>query len=61
MPVATQGLRILHRTTVKAMADFKPPDLPQAVDIFGANPLGEGVWIGGGIGFRWDDNVHMQN
>jgi taurine dioxygenase len=61
MPVAQQGLRILHRTTVKAMADFKHPDLPQAVDIFGENPLGEGVWIGGGIGFRWDDAIHMQN
>ena len=44
------------------MADFKPVDLPQAVDIHSANPLNaDGVWIGGGIGFRWDDDIHMQN
>jgi taurine dioxygenase len=63
MPVSQQGLRILHRTTVKAMEDFRPAGgLPQAVDVFGANPLnGDGVWIGGGIGFRWDESIHMQN
>jgi len=38
-----------------------PNPKPQAVDIFSENPLGEGVWIGGGIGFRWDDSIKMQN
>eukprot|EP00290_Baffinella_frigidus_P008402 CAMPEP_0180137666 /NCGR_PEP_ID=MMETSP0986-20121125/12374_1 /TAXON_ID=697907 /ORGANISM="non described non described, Strain CCMP2293" /LENGTH=352 /DNA_ID=CAMNT_0022079223 /DNA_START=89 /DNA_END=1147 /DNA_ORIENTATION=- len=62
MSVEKQGLRILHRTTVKAMGDFKPENLPQAVDIFAPNPLGDdGVWIGGGIGFRWDESIKMQN
>lgn len=58
-----QGLRILHRTTVRATHPFKPGfGLPQAIDIFGPNPLNkDGVWIGGGIGFRWDDDIHMQN
>eukprot|EP01051_Picozoa_sp_SAG22_P015325 SAG22_NODE_1984_length_3206_cov_2.186675_2_plen_117_part_00 len=68
MPVSQQGLRILHRVTVKAMADFLPAfGLPPAVNIQGPNPLpaeagkAPGVWIGGGIGFRWDENIHMQN
>jgi taurine dioxygenase len=31
------------------------------VDIYGPNPFGAGVWQGGGIGFRWDDGIRMQN
>ena len=63
LPVATQGLRILHRTTVKATRDLTPPHgLPQFVDIHGPNQLNEdGYWVGGGVGFRWDDSIHMQN
>lgn len=57
-----QGLRVLHRTTVKAMVNFDPPHgLPPALNVFGANPLGQGVWIGSGVGFRWDDGIRMQN
>lgn len=57
-----QGLRILHRTTVKATQPFEPGfGLPQATDIYGPNPFGEGVWIGGGIGFRWAEGIHFQN
>lgn len=58
-----QGLRIMHRTTVEATQDFEPGfGLPQAVNIYGPNPFNsDGVWIGGGIGFRWDVNIHMQN
>lgn len=60
--VGKRGLRILHRTTVRAMQDFKPGfGLPQAVNIYGPNPAGNGVWIGGGIGYRWDENIRMQN
>ena len=87
---AKVGLRILHRTTVKAVADFKPPfGLPQGADVYAPNPLNaDGVWMccaaclscvgravqfydcpgvcpriaqGGGIGFRWDSEIHMQN
>jgi len=50
-----------HLSPTKAMADFRAPELPQALDINSKNPVGEGVWIGGGIGFRWDDSIHMQN
>ncbi|MEI4264264.1 hypothetical protein [Roseovarius sp. D0-M9] len=26
-----------------------------------ANPIGEGVWQGGGVGFRWEDGIPMRN
>lgn len=60
----TQGLRILHRTTVAGMIDFDPhPNfgLPNKLNIQGQNPWGKGIFIGGGLGFRWDPNIHMQN
>ena len=56
------GLRILHRTTIKAMINFDPPfGLPAQANMHGANPLGQGVWQGGGLGFRWDETIPMQN
>ena len=62
MPVEQQGLRIMHRSTVKGVQDLAPHfDLPQHVRIDGPNPIGEGVWQGGGIGFRWDDGIPMRN
>ena len=62
MPVEQQGLRIMHRSTVKGMQDLAPGfDLPQHVRIDGPNPVGEGVWQGGGVGFRWDDDIRMRN
>ncbi len=62
MPVEQQGLRIMHRSTVKGIQDLAPGfDLPQHVDIDGPNPVGEGVWQGGGVGFRWDDGIKMRN
>lgn len=64
-PPEEQGLRIMHRVTVKAVEDFAPPfGLPQFMDISGPNPFENsdgGVWQGGGLGFRWDENIHMQN
>jgi taurine dioxygenase len=58
-----QGLRVLHRTTVKATQPLKPGfGLPQATDIYGPNPFGDdGVWIGGGIGYRFAEDLHYQN
>eukprot|EP00931_Biecheleriopsis_adriatica_P089837 TRINITY_DN63913_c0_g1_i1.p1 TRINITY_DN63913_c0_g1~~TRINITY_DN63913_c0_g1_i1.p1 ORF type:complete len:373 (-),score=61.52 TRINITY_DN63913_c0_g1_i1:181-1299(-) len=57
-----QGRRVLHRTTVQAMQPFAPkPPLPQVMNIGGPNPLGKGVWIAGGVGFRWDPFIRMQN
>ncbi len=58
-----QGLRIMHRATVKAPFEHFAPGhgLPQALDIGGANPFGQGVWQAGGIGFRWDATAPMQN
>jgi taurine dioxygenase len=63
-PPEQRGLRILHRTTVAGMANFDPPpqfQLPPVIDVYGANPFGKGVFIGGGLGFRWDPAIHMQN
>ena len=54
-PASVQGLRIMHRTTVKATQDFEPHfGLPLWLNIHGENPFSEGIWQGGGIGFRWD-------
>lgn len=63
LPPEQQGLRIMHRTTTKAPRNFAPPfGLPQFADIHGPSPFGgKGVWQGGGIGFRWDDSIRMQN
>lgn len=62
MPAEKQGLRIMHRSTVKGVRDLEPRfGLPQYVKIDDPNPVGEGVWQGGGVGFRWDEDIAMQN
>jgi len=63
LPASEQGLRIMHRTTGKAPFEgFEPKfGLPQYVNIHGPSPFGDGVWIGGGIGFRFDESLHYQN
>ena len=62
LPVEQQGLRIMHRSTVRGVDEFKPRyGLPLYVNIRGSNPFGEGVWQAGGVGFRWDDSIPMQN
>ncbi len=61
-PAEEQGLRIMHRSTVRGVEDFKPHfGLPQYLDIRGPSPFGDGVWQAGGVGFRWDDGIPMQN
>ncbi|WP_051208325.1 TauD/TfdA dioxygenase family protein [Saccharospirillum impatiens] len=62
LPVDEQGLRIMHRSTVRGVQDLSPGfDLPQYLNIDGPSPFGEGVWKGGGIGFRWEEGIPMQN
>jgi taurine dioxygenase len=57
-----QGLRILHRSTVRGVQNLMPDfGLPMQLNIFGPSPLGDGVWQAGGLGFRWDDSLPMQN
>lgn len=62
LPAEEQGLRIMHRSTVRGVSDLRPRfGLPIQVDIHGPKPFGEGVWQAGGIGFRWDESIPMQN
>ncbi|MBO6521200.1 MAG: TauD/TfdA family dioxygenase [Rhodospirillales bacterium] len=62
LPAEEQGLRIMHRSTVRGVQDLAPGfGLPSYLDIYGPNPLGEGVWHSGGLGFRWEDGIPMQN
>ena len=61
-PVEEQGLRIMHRSTVRGIDLLRPRhELPLYLDIHGPNPAGGGVWQGGGIGFRWEADIPMQN
>ena len=61
-PATEQGLRIMHRSTVKGVEDLKPGyGLPQYLDIRSPSPFGDGVWQAGGVGYRWDDGIPMQN
>jgi taurine dioxygenase len=61
-PAAQQGLRIMHRSTVRGVEDLAPGfGLPLQLNIAGPSPFGDGVWQCGGIGFRWDDGIPMQN
>lgn len=61
-PVEKQGLRIMHRSTVRGVEDLAPGfGLPLVCDIGGPSPFGPGVWQSGGVGLRWDDAVPMQN
>ncbi|WP_376696218.1 TauD/TfdA dioxygenase family protein [Wenzhouxiangella sp. EGI_FJ10305] len=62
LPPEKQGLRIMHRSTVRGVGEFTPHfDLPARVNIRGPNPFDGGVWHAGGIGFRWDASIPMQN
>ena len=62
MPPSKVGLRIMHRTTIGALRDFEPHfGLPQYMEIDGPSPFGQGIWQGGGIGFRFDESLHFQN
>jgi taurine dioxygenase len=62
LSAAEQGLRIMHRTTVHATQNFEPGfGLPQVTDIYAPNPFGDGVWLGGGIGYKWDHTIRYQN
>ncbi len=64
LPPEQQGLRIMHRSTVKGVDLLRPRhDLPEYLNIEGPSPdkSGAGVWHSGGVGFRWQSNIPMQN
>jgi len=61
-PVEEQGLRIMDRSTVRGVSELAPDfGLPLQLDIAGPSPFGAGVWQVGGLGFRWDEDIPMQN
>jgi taurine dioxygenase len=63
MPAEQQGLRIMDRVTVMARQNLAPHfGLPQYLNIAGPNLLNrDGIWLAGGVGFRWKDDIPMQN
>lgn len=61
-PASEQGLRIMHRSTVRGVSVLQPDfGLPLHLDIYAPSPLGSGVWQAGGLGFRWNEQARMQN
>ena len=62
LPPDEQGLRIMHRSTVRGVQDLAPGfGLPPYFNIHELSPFGEGVWQAGGVGFRWNDGIPMRN
>ena len=62
LPAQEQGLRIMHRSTVRGMSDLSADfGLPDRLPIEGPSPFGDGVWQAGGLGFRWDAHIPMRN
>lgn len=63
LPAEQQGLRIMDRVTIKSPRNLAPHfGLPQHINIFKPHPLNQdGVWQAGSIGFRWKDDIPMQN
>jgi taurine dioxygenase len=62
-PADQQGLRIMDRVTIKSPRNMAPHfGLPQYIQISRSHPLNkDGVWQAGGVGFRWKDDIPMQN
>ncbi|MCZ0926205.1 TauD/TfdA family dioxygenase [Halomonas janggokensis] len=63
MSAEEQGLRIMDRVTIKARQNLAPHfELPQYINLSGPHPFNrDGVWKAGGVGFRWKDDIPMQN
>ena len=63
MPADKQGLRIMDRVTIKARQALAPHfGLPQFINLSGPHPFNkDGIWQAGGVGFRWKDDIRMQN
>lgn len=63
LPAEQQGLRIMDRVTIKAPRNLSPHfGLPQYINMAGPHPFNkDGVWQAGGVGFRWKDDIRMQN
>jgi taurine dioxygenase len=62
LPAAQQGLRIMDRSTVRGVRDLAPRfGLPPKFALDVPSPYGAGVWQSGGVGFRWDASIPMQN
>ncbi|MDR9425189.1 MAG: TauD/TfdA family dioxygenase [Marinobacter sp.] len=63
MSAEKQGLRIMDRVTIKAKQPLAPHfGLPQYINLSGPHPFNkDGIWLAGGVGFRWKDDIRLQN
>lgn len=63
MPAEQQGLRIMDRVTIKALRELSPHfGLPTYLNLSGPHPFNkDGIWQAGGVGFRWKDDIRLQN
>ncbi|MBW4934971.1 TauD/TfdA dioxygenase family protein [Marinobacter sp. F4206] len=63
MPAQEQGLRIMDRVTIKSPRELSPHfGLPTYINMSGPHPFNkDGVWQAGGVGFRWKDDIRLQN
>ncbi|MBW7471677.1 TauD/TfdA dioxygenase family protein [Marinobacter sp. F4218] len=63
MPAGEQGLRIMDRVTIKSKRELAPHfGLPTYINMSGPHPFNkDGVWQAGGVGFRWKDDIRLQN
>ena len=63
IPSEQQGLRIMDRVTIRSPRELAPHfGLPQHINVAASHPFNrDGVWLAGGVGFRWKDDIPMQN
>lgn len=63
MSAKEQGLRIMDRVTIKSRQNLAPHfGLPQYINLSGPHPFNsDGVWKAGSVGFRWKDDIPLQN
>ncbi|CAK9018658.1 Hypothetical protein SCF082_LOCUS14178 [Durusdinium trenchii] len=58
------GLRLLHRTTLRGTRNLDAEGLPPFLYIFGPNPFDSGLWQSAdyyGVGFRWNISESFRN
>jgi hypothetical protein len=60
-PDLVDPLPVLFSDLVTLRCPREGSSTPSTEPIDGPNPVGEGVWRGVGVGFRWDVGIPMRN